>query len=117
MFAEEEPSVTVAFVQMVTTTDRRDLAESIARQLVEKKLAACVQIAGPIRSIYRWQGAVEEADEWQCSIKTRATLVDEIIRCIRAVHSYQVPEIVVLPITSGNPDYLKWLENETAPSV
>lgn len=104
-----------AYVQVMTTTDRRELAETIARQLVEKHLAACVQIVGPIRSIYRWQGAVEEAEEWQCLIKTRTELVDEVIAQIRALHSYQVPEILAFPVLAGNREYLDWLRSETAP--
>jgi periplasmic divalent cation tolerance protein len=102
-----------SFVQILTTTDSHELAEQIARGLVEKQLAACVQIVGPIRSIYRWQGAVEEADEWQCLIKTRSELIQAVTERIREIHTYQVPEIVVFPIIGGNPEYLGWLAQNT----
>ncbi|MCS7237603.1 MAG: divalent-cation tolerance protein CutA [Thermoguttaceae bacterium] len=107
--------MTAEWVQVLTTTDRRELAETIARQLVEKRLAACVQIVGPILSIYRWQGAIEQAEEWQCLIKTQARLVDEVDREIRRLHTYQVPEIVVTPIVAGSRDYLEWIVQETSP--
>jgi periplasmic divalent cation tolerance protein len=102
-----------SFVQILTTTDRREVAERIAHELVEKHLAACVQIVGPIRSIYWWQGAVEEADEWQCLIKTRSELIQAVIEGIRQAHNYQVPEIIVFPIIAGNPEYLAWLAENT----
>lgn len=103
-------------IQVMTTTDRREVAEEIAREAVSRRLAACVQIVGPIRSIYRWQGAVEEADEWLCLLKTRGELLEELTAFIRGIHPYQVPEIVAVPIVGGNPDYLRWLHDETKPA-
>jgi periplasmic divalent cation tolerance protein len=101
------------FVQVMTTTDTRELAERLGRLLVEKLLAGCVQIAGPIRSIYRWQGAIEQAEEWLCLIKTRRELLPQVLALIQQEHSYQVPEILALPVLGGNPAYLQWLEEVT----
>ena len=96
-------------IQIVTTTPSKELAQQIARALVEQRLAACVQIAGPVESVYSWQDEIETATEWQCWIKTTAARYAEVERTIRELHSYTVPEILALPITAGNSDYLKWL--------
>ena len=103
------------FVQVVTTTEREEDARRIADLLVEKRLAACVQIVGPITSVYRWKGQVESAQEWQCQIKTRQSLLDDLFDAIRAAHPYEVPEIVALPIVAGSQEYLTWLEEQTGP--
>jgi periplasmic divalent cation tolerance protein len=99
------------YIQIMTTGAKEDMA-GIARKLVEARLAACVQIGGPIRSTYWWEGKVEEADEWLCIIKTRKDLYPEVEKSIRQLHSYIVPEILALPIVAGNPDYLQWLGEE-----
>ena len=100
------------FIQVITTTAQREDAEKIAEVLVEKRLAACVQIIGPIRSIYRWKGNIEREKEWQCLIKTRRDLFDEVEQAIRAIHPYETPEIIALPIIKGSTDYLAWLQEE-----
>jgi periplasmic divalent cation tolerance protein len=100
------------FIQVLTTAETRDDAESIGRALVEGCLAACVQIVGPITSIYRWQGKINTAQEWQCWIKTRRELYDRIEATIRRLHKYEVPEILAIAITAGSTDYLVWLANE-----
>jgi periplasmic divalent cation tolerance protein len=97
------------FIQVLTTVERREEAERIARSLVEKRLAACVQIVGPIASTYRWKGEVETAEEWQCLVKTRRDLYPQVERGIRLLHSYAVPEIIATPIIAGSADYLAWL--------
>jgi periplasmic divalent cation tolerance protein len=101
------------FLQILTTTATREDAERIARALVETKLAACVQIVGPITSIYRWQGNVETTQEWQCWAKSRRDLWSAVERAIRGLHPYEVPEILAMPIETGSADYLKWLDAET----
>ena len=101
-----------SFLQITTTTESKEEAEIIAQHLVGKKLAACVQILGPITSTYRWKGKVETAEEWLCLIKTREGLYKELEKAIMSLHSYETPEIIALPIADGSPDYLKWLENE-----
>ena len=101
------------FIQVFTTMDKEEDARKIGRLMVEKKLAACVQILGPISSIYRWKGKVEEAKEWLCIFKSRRDLFQKLEEGIRSGHPYEVPEIVSLPIESGSRDYLNWLRDET----
>ena len=97
-------------VQVLTTVEKREEAETIARSLVEKRLAACVQIIGPITSTYRWKGEIETAEEWQCLVKTRRELYPQVERAIRRLHSYEVPEIIATPIVAASADYLEWLD-------
>ncbi|MGZ3595887.1 MAG: divalent-cation tolerance protein CutA [Syntrophales bacterium] len=101
-----------SYIQVVTTTDNKEDAEKIATLLVEKRLAACVQIAGPITSLYRWKGNVEKTQEWQCWVKSKKILYKEIEKAIKSVHPYEVPEIIAIPIVAGSRGYLEWLENE-----
>ena len=100
-------------IQVVTTTETREDAQRIARQLVDRRLAACVQVLGPVASTYRWQGVVQSADEWQCWAKTRADLYEQVEAAIRQLHPYEVPEILAVPIVFGSQDYLDWLEAQT----
>ena len=101
------------YIQVLTTTESRDVAETIGRALVDQRLAACVQIVGPITSIYRWQDKINTAQEWQCWAKTRRELYGRIEETIRRLHPYQVPEILAIPVTAGSADYLAWLADET----
>ena len=96
-------------IQVVTTTDNQPLAQAIAQDLVESRLAACVQVGGPVTSVYRWQGRVETATEWTCTIKTVRDLYHVVESRIRRLHNYEVPEIVVLPLVDGSEAYLAWL--------
>ena len=98
------------FLQIITTTDTKNMAKQIAETLVEKKLAACVQISGPMISTYEWEGKIENAEEWYCVIKTRKSLYKEVEESIKALHSYDVPEIIALPILEGNQAYLDWID-------
>lgn len=99
---------------VVTTTIGSDeAAESLAKDIVEARLGACVQIV-PIRSVYRWEGEVRVDAEWQCIVKTSATRVDELVAHIKANHTYDVPEVVVTPVIGGNDDYLAWVSEETS---
>ncbi|MHB8771082.1 MAG: divalent-cation tolerance protein CutA [Syntrophales bacterium] len=102
------------FIQVMTATDKREEAERIARSLVERRLAACVQIVGPVTSIYRWKGAIETAGEWLCLVKSRAECYEAIEQAIRSLHSYETPEILALPVAAGSRDYLDWLRGELA---
>ena len=104
------------FVQVVSTTARRDEAERIARGLVEARLAACVQVSGPVRSVYRWKEAVEEGDEWIVAAKTRRDLFEPVEKAIRGLHPYEVPEILLLPILAGSRAYLEWLDEQLIPA-
>jgi periplasmic divalent cation tolerance protein len=101
-------------IQIVTTTDRKELAERIGQTLVHRRLAACTQIVGPILSIYRWQGEIESAEEWQCWIKTSRERYAAVEQAIRELHSYAVPEILAIPVVAGNPAYLQWLVEQVA---
>jgi periplasmic divalent cation tolerance protein len=103
------------FVVVSGTVAGRPEAEELARGIVEARLAACVQCE-PVRSVYRWKGAVEEAAEVRFAAKTRASLAPKLVRFIRDRHAYEVPEIVVTPILGGHGPYLKWLEEETRPA-
>ncbi len=100
-------------IQVTTTTGSKEDAERIARHLVERRLAACVQVSGPISSSYRWQGAIESAEEWRCVVKTRRGLYDEVERAIRDAHPYETPEILAVAVTEASSDYLAWIERET----
>jgi periplasmic divalent cation tolerance protein len=104
--------VTESYIIITTTTDNKVDAEKIARLLVEKRLAACVQIAGPVTSTYRWKGQVETAQEWQCIIKSRAEFFDKIAEAVKAVHPYETPEIIAVPVVAGSRDYLNWMSDE-----
>ena len=99
-------------VVLVTTADAEEGAR-LGRTLVEERLAACANLVGPIRSIYRWQGAVEEAGEHLVLLKARAADVAALETRIRALHSYDVPEVVALPIVAGSAPYLAWLADST----
>ncbi|MET0558672.1 MAG: divalent-cation tolerance protein CutA [Solirubrobacterales bacterium] len=101
------------YVQVLTTTGSEQEAERISAALIERRLAACVQIAGPIRSRFRWQGEVEEAEEWQCLAKTSASLFPEVEAAIRELHSYDEPEIVATEIVAGSRGYLEWISRES----
>ncbi len=88
-------------------------ADKIGRALVGEHLAACVNILPNVRSVYRWKGAIEEADEVVLIAKTKAGLVDALTERVIGLHSYEVPCVVALPITGGNREYLRWIGKET----
>ena len=100
------------YIQVYTTTENEDDARMIAQRVVGKRLAACAQVVGPITSTYWWKGAIEEAEEWLCIMKSRKNLYDRLEEAILSVHPYDVPEIVAVPIVSGNQKYLQWLDKE-----
>lgn len=99
-------------IQVLTTTDSPAVAEHIARTLVEQRLAACVQVSGPVTSVYRWQGQVECAEEWICTIKTTADRCRDVETQIRTLHPYEEPEILQVPILGGSATYLAWLRQQ-----
>jgi periplasmic divalent cation tolerance protein len=98
------------------TAETRDEAQAIGRALVEERLVACANILGPMDSIYWWDGAVKSETEVAFIVKTRATLVDQVVGRVTEMHSYDCPCIVALPIEGGNPDYLAWIEAQTSQS-
>ena len=100
------------YIQVFTTTERKADAEIIAKALVEKRLAGCVQIIGPIESTYWWEGNIEKTREWICFIKSKRALFDKLEKAVKGLHPYKTPEIIALPIVIGNWDYLQWLRSE-----
>lgn len=97
---------------VTTTVPSQDLAERIADAAITEHLAACAQIAGPITSIYRWQGKVERATEWCCAFKTSPACYAALEARIRSLHPYEVPEIIATPVTHGSPPYLTWIQEQ-----
>jgi len=94
---------------------KKEDAQSIAKSLVEKRLAGCVQIVGPIISTYWWKGRLDTNKEWLCIIKSKKALYGKIEKAIKDLHRYETPEIIALPIISGSKGYLKWLDDELKP--
>lgn len=102
-------------IVVLSTCGSAEEAGNVARALVERRLAACVNIVSGVRSIYRWKGAVEDAAEWLLVIKSRRPLFEPLLEELRRVHSYETPEVIALPIVAGAESYLEWLAAETAP--
>ncbi|RLG05693.1 MAG: divalent-cation tolerance protein CutA [Thaumarchaeota archaeon] len=100
------------YIQVFTATERREDAEKIAKAVVEKRLAGCIQILGPITSIYWWKRGVERAEEFLLFIKSKKELYEELEKTIKEMHPYETPEIIAIPIVTGSKDYLEWLKNE-----
>ncbi|HTZ94950.1 MAG TPA: divalent-cation tolerance protein CutA [Terriglobales bacterium] len=96
---------------VLTTAGSRDEARRIAEALVDRKLAACVNVIPGVLSIYRWQGKRDEADEWMLLIKTTAAAFERVRDAIKEMHSYELPECLCLAIESGSLEYLQWLED------
>jgi periplasmic divalent cation tolerance protein len=97
---------------VVLVTCLEEQAQEIASALVEQRKAACVNIIKGVISIFRWRGTLESDRESLLVIKSRASLLDEIIALVKQVHSYDVPEIIALPIIGGNKEYLDWIDSE-----
>ncbi|MEV6109403.1 divalent-cation tolerance protein CutA, partial [Streptomyces sp. NPDC051940] len=95
-----------------TTSDERE-AQHLARGAVERRLAACAQVGGPVTSVYRWQGAVDTAREWQVVFKTVRDRYPALEAYLREAHSYDTPEIIATEIAGGSPEYLAWVAAET----
>jgi len=100
-----------SFVYM--TCENMKEAEEIGAALVEQRLAACANILPGMRSVYWWQGKVERAEEAVLIAKTRDGLVEALTTAVKEMHGYEVPCVVALPITGGNPDFLAWIRDET----
>jgi len=105
-----------AAILVLTSLPDGDSARRLARELVEARLAACVQIGAPVESLYHWRGRLETATEVPVAIKTRSAAWPDLERAIRASHPYELPEIVAVPILDALPDYLAWIDAETRPA-
>ncbi|MFE0079710.1 divalent-cation tolerance protein CutA [[Kitasatospora] papulosa] len=106
-----------AWLTVLTTTDSEEKARVLARDVVEARLAACAQISAPVTSVYRWQDAVETAEEWQVLFKTTSARYDELEAHLVAAHDYATPEIIAMPVVRGSERYLAWVTAETAPTA
>ena len=103
-------------IAITTTSDEKSTLEAIAKHLIERQLAGCVQISGPVNSWYRWEGSIENSTEWQCLIKTDARHIDAIKQSILKLHNYEQPQIVAFEISDGSSGYLNWIQQNTQPS-
>lgn len=101
------------FVVVLVTTSSKEEAERIAQTLVDEHLAACVNIVSPVQSIYRWEGKVQNEIELLLLIKTRQAVFEDVRQRVRSLHSYENPEIIALPISTGSTPYLDWLRQAT----
>lgn len=99
-------------VIITTTVDSDDAAQALAHGLVTERLAACVQVAGPVTSTYWWDGEVQTSQEWQLWIKTTAALSDDVTSWLTGHHGYDLPEVLVIPVT-GSEQYLTWIGEQT----
>ncbi|MBM4430099.1 MAG: divalent-cation tolerance protein CutA [Chloroflexi bacterium] len=103
-------------VVVFVTAGSAEEGEKIARALVDERLVACVNMLSPIRSVYRWQGQVQEDHEVLLIAKTRSTSFEQLATRVKQLHSYQVPEIIAVPIVAGAQDYMHWIDEQTGPS-
>lgn len=106
---EVDRGLVVVFITAGTEQE----AENISRVLVERRKVACVNIVPSIRSLFRWQGEPNSAQEFLLIAKTRASLLPGVVEVVREIHSYDVPEVIALPVVGGNDDYLSWVVDET----
>jgi periplasmic divalent cation tolerance protein len=102
-------------ILVLTTCPSAEEAGRIAHSLVESRLAACVAVAPGIRSVYRWQGSIEESAEWALTIKSRRDLFASVSDEIRRLHSYETPEILAVPVVKGSAEYLRWMDESLRP--
>jgi periplasmic divalent cation tolerance protein len=102
-------------IVVLSTCESAQEAEKLARQLVERRLAACVNIVPGVRSIHRWQGKVEDEAEWLLVIKSKRELFEALALELQKIHTYQVPEVVALQIVEGSEAYLDWLDKACGP--
>ncbi|BDB98245.1 divalent-cation tolerance protein CutA [Saccharolobus caldissimus] len=102
------------YTLLFSTTNSMENAKKIAKILVDERLAACVNIVPYIKSFYRWEGKTVEDDEILLIIKTKSEIKDKVIKRIKELHTYQIPEIIALDITAGLPEYLKWIDDNVS---
>jgi periplasmic divalent cation tolerance protein len=101
-------------IVVFSTCGSREEAEQLARRLLEARLAACVNVIMQVRSLYWWQDKIEESDEWLLVIKTSRDVFDRVRSVLEAAHSYELPEVLALPVIEGSPNYLAWIDRELA---
>ena len=99
-------------IVVLSTASSAAEAETIARQLVDERLAACVNVVTGVRSFYRWKGKIEDSGEWLLVIKSSRGRFEELRAALEKLHSYDVPEVIALPVVDGTKNYLNWMEGE-----
>ena len=99
-------------IVVLSTASSAAEAETIARQLVDERLAACVNVVTGVRSFYRWKGKIEDSGEWLLVIKSSRGRFEELRAALEKLHSYDVPELIALPVVEGTKNYLNWMEGE-----
>ena len=109
----EKSGYVLVFIMAATTEE----AWKIANILAKERKAACVNIVPEVHSIFRWHGKMDSADEVLLIVKTREALLDELVGLIKENHSYEIPEVIALPVVGGNIDYLQWLDDETEKKI
>lgn len=97
------------YVIVIVTTSSKQEAEKIAQHLLDQRLIACANIIGPVSSLFHWSGKIERAEEYLMLLKSRKDLFEQLAETVKALHSYEVPEILVLPVVGGSEAYLGWL--------
>ena len=97
---------------VLMTAGSREEAEKIANALVAEMLAACVNVLPGVTSVYRWEGAVQRDQEWLLVAKSTRQVLDALVRCVQALHSYDLPEVIALPVVGGSEAYLRWIDGE-----
>jgi periplasmic divalent cation tolerance protein len=105
---------TTGVVVVLTTVPADHRADELARALVDERLAACVNLGAPMRSVYRWRGRIEHAEERQITIKTSRDRVGELERRLKALHPYDTPELLVVEVAGGSREYLAWVLDQSA---
>jgi len=100
------------YIMVIATCSEKEMAKAIAKSLVEKRFAACVQMF-PIESVYLWEGNICDGSEIALLIKSKASMFDQIVETVKANHDYEVPEIIQIPITGGLLEYLEWIHQST----
>jgi len=105
------------FIVVITATPSQEEAQAIADAAIEQRLAAAVQLIGPIRSTFRWKEKIERSEEWLCLLKTSRSLYQEVEQMIRAIHSYELPGVTAVPIIGGSEPYLDWYMAQLKPAA
>jgi periplasmic divalent cation tolerance protein len=103
--------MTTDFIIVLVTTKDRDEADRISRTLLAEKLIACANIISPVASCFLWQGKIDSAEECLVVMKTRRDLFAELAACVKELHSYEVPEVLALPVVDGSGEYLAWVRS------
>jgi periplasmic divalent cation tolerance protein len=97
-------------IVVLSTCASAEEAERLARRVIDEHLAACVNVLAPVRSFYRWKGAIEDSAEWLLIIKSTREKFDVLRAALEAAHTYEVPEVIAIPIVDGSPNYLSWID-------